>query len=202
MILATAVVLGLVGSIARHGSDAFRRVARIPLRSAWLVLLAVALQLPLLRSPPGPIQDLGVERALYLTSQVLLLAFVWRNRRIPGVLIVGVGVICNLLVISFNSGFMPIMPETLAEINPGTTAQQWPVGTHYGYSKDIIKLQPTTRFWALSDLLVIPPPFPPPTAFSVGDLIIAAGIIVLMQGSSAWAGASKGWTMPWSGPSR
>jgi hypothetical protein len=196
MILAAAVVLGLVGSIARHGSDALRRVARIPLRSMWLVLLAVALQLPLLRSPPGLIQNLGVEKALYLASLVLLLAFVWRNRQTVGVLIVGLGIICNLLVILLNSGFMPITPETLVQINPGSTVEHWPVGTHYGYSKDIIKLQQTTRFWALSDLLVIPPPFPRPTAFSVGDLIIAAGIIVLMQGWPAGEDASEGRAVP------
>jgi Sec-independent protein translocase protein TatA len=31
-------------------------------------------------------------------------------------------------------------------------------------------------------MLVLPPPFPWPTAFSLGDLLIAAGIIVLLQG--------------------
>ncbi|MFC2031507.1 DUF5317 domain-containing protein [Chloroflexota bacterium] len=196
MILATAVVLGLVASVARHGRDAFRRVARIPLHSAWLALVAVALQIPLLRAPPGPTQDLGLQRALYLASFLLLLAFVWRNRRIPGILIVGIGVICNLLVILFNGGFMPITPETLVEINPGSTVEQWPIGTHYGYSKDVIELQHATKFWALSDTLVVPPPFPRPTAFSVGDLVIAAGIVVLMQGAPVQADASKDRPLP------
>ena len=196
MILATAVILGLLGSLVRHGRDAFQRVARIPLHSAWLALVAVALQIPLLRAPPGPTQDLGVQRALYLASFLLLLAFVWRNRRIPGILIVGIGVICNLLVILLNGGFMPITPETLVEINPGSTVEQWPVGTHYGYSKDVIELQHATRFWALSDTLVVPPPLPRPTAFSVGDLVIAAGIVVLMQGAPVQADASKDRRLP------
>ena len=191
MILATAVVLGLLVSIARHGRDAFRRVARIPLRSSWLALVAVALQIPLVRAPPGPTQIIGIQRALYLASFLLLLAFIWRNRRIPSILIVGLGVICNLLVVTLNGGFMPITPETLVEINPGTAVAQWPVGTHYGHSKDVIMPQHATKLWALSDILVIPPPFPRPTAFSVGDLIIAAGIVVLMQGAPVRAGESN-----------
>ena len=82
---------------------------------------------------------------------------------------------------------MPITPETLVQINPGTTEVQWPLGVHYGFSKDIILSQEATRLWFLSDILVVPPPFPWPTAFSLGDLLIAAGIIVLLQGPRALA---------------
>lgn len=183
MILALAVVLGLAVALARYRTEAFSRVAAIPLRSTWLVLLAVALQWPLLRSPPGPTQSLGLEQALFLASHLPLLAFVWRNRRLAGVLVVGAGVLCNLLVIVANGGFMPITPQTLAEINPTSTVEQWPEGLHYGYSKDVILAQEDTNLWPLSDTLVLPPPSPQPAAFSLGDLFIAAGIAVLLQGA-------------------
>jgi hypothetical protein len=180
MILAIAVVLGLVASLARHRSRAFSRIASIPLRSTWLALLALALQLPLLRAPAGPTQGLRIQQALLLVSYLLLLLFVWRNRRLSAVLIVGAGVVCNLLVVLANQGFMPITPQTLVRINPASSVQHWPEGTHYGYSKDIILTQEDTRVWPLSDVLAIPPPFPWPTAFSAGDLILAAGIVVLL----------------------
>jgi hypothetical protein len=183
MILALAVVVGLIVALARHRQDAFSRIAAIPLRSAWLVIVAVALQLPLLRAPQGPAAGLGLQKGLFLASHLLLLVFVWRNRRLAGVLIVGLGVTCNLVVIAANGGFMPITPETCVKINPGSTMEQWPEGVHYRFSKDLILAQEDTRFWALSDRLVLPPPFPQPTAFSAGDLLIAAGIVVLMQGS-------------------
>jgi hypothetical protein len=77
---------------------------------------------------------------------------------------------------------MPIAPQTLVHINPGSTLDQWPVGYHYGNSKDVILLQQDTTMWVLSDILVLPPPFPWPAAFSVGDLVIALGIVVLLQG--------------------
>jgi hypothetical protein len=183
MILALAVAVGLAACLVRHRGSAFRRIAAIPLRSAWLALVALVLQWPLLRAPAGPVQRIGVQQALFLLSHLLLLGLVWRNWRLPGIQIVGLGVVCNLLVMAVNGGLMPITPETLVQINPGSTLAQWPIGAHYGYSKDIILLQGDVRLWALSDVLVIPPPFPRPTAFSLGDLLIAIGIVVLLQGS-------------------
>jgi hypothetical protein len=183
MILALAVALGLAVSWVRYGNRTFRRIAALPVRSVWLALLALALQWPLLRAPKGPVQNVSTQQALFLLSHLLLLIFIWRNRQMVGIQIVGLGVICNLIVILANGGLMPITAETLIQINPGSTLEQWPVGAHYGHSKDIILSRDQVRLWALSDILVFPPGFPYAAAFSVGDLLIAAGIIVLLQGS-------------------
>jgi hypothetical protein len=182
MILALAVILGLIASSIRHRSRTASQIASIPLRTPWLVLVALALQVPLLRAPLGPTQQVGVAQALFLLSHLLLLTFVWLNRWLVGIQIVGLGVLCNLLVILTNGGFMPITQQTLVRINPGSILEQWPVGYHYGNSKDVILLQEATVFWFLSDILVLPPPFPWPAAFSVGDVLIALGIVVLLQG--------------------
>jgi hypothetical protein len=180
MILGAAVVLGLAASLARHRSRAISQIASLRLRWAWLALLALAFQVPMLRAPAGPAHGFLVEQMLLLTSYLLLLFFVWCNRRQAALLIVGVGIVCNLVVIFANQEFMPITPQTLATINPGSSEQRWIEGTHYGYSKDIILAQEDTHLWHLSDVLAIPPPFPWPTAFSAGDLILAAGIVVLL----------------------
>jgi len=180
MILAAAVVLGLTASLLRHGRRAPARIASAPLRAAWLALLALAFQLPLLRAPAGPANGLRLQQVLLLISYLLLLYFIWRNRRLGAIPIVGAGIGCNLLAILANGGFMPITPQTLVTINPGSSVQHWPEGTHYGYSKDIILARGDTHLWPLSDVLAIPPPFPWPTAFSAGDLVLAAGIIVLL----------------------
>jgi hypothetical protein len=182
MILALAVAVGLVVGLARYRDRAFSRIAALPLRSLWLALLAVSLQLPLLRAPAGSVQSVSVQQALFLLSHLMLLIFVSHNWRLTGVQVLGLGVICNLLVIALNGSFMPITPQTLARINPGSLPSQWLVGFHHGYSKDIILLREQTRLEMLSDMWVIPPPFPWPTAFSLGDVFIAIGIVVLLQG--------------------
>jgi hypothetical protein len=182
MILASAVIVGLIASIVRHRSNTLNRIAAIRLYSAWLAPLALVLQWPLLRAPARDTHDLVVEQVLFLLSHLLLLVFVWRNWQLPGIRILGLGVICNLAVIAANGGFMPVTPETLAQINPGSTPEQWHLGTHYSYSKDIILSQEATRLWVLSDILILPPPFPRPTAFSVGDLVIAMGIVITLLG--------------------
>ena len=182
MILTLAVILGLIASAIRNRSNAASRLASITLHAPWLALVALALQVPLLRAPSGPTQQVVTAQTLFLLSHLLLLTFVWLNRRLVGIQIVGLGVLCNLAVILTNGGFMPITPETLVRINPGSTLDHWTVGFHYGYSKDVILTAQDTVLQVLSDMLVLPPPFPWPTAFSAGDLMIAAGIIVLLQG--------------------
>lgn len=180
MILAAAVVLGLMVSLACHGRRAFSVIASIPLRSAWLVLLAIALQLPLLRAAGGPSDLVRVQQSLFLVSYLFLLAFVWRNWRLGAILLIGLGIAGNLTAVVANGGFMPITPQTVAKINPGSTVLHWPEGIHYGHSKDMILSQERTRLWVLTDIQVVPPPFPWPTAFSVGDLLIAMGVVALL----------------------
>ena len=185
MILALAVAVGLVIGLARYRGRALSRIAALPLRSPWLALLAVVFQLPLLRAGAGFIDRIRVQQALFFLSYLSLLILVWRNWRLTGVRILGLGVICNLVVIAVNGGLMPIAPQTLTQINPGSLPSQWLAGLHYGYSKDIILLPEQTRLAMLSDQWVIPPPFPWPVAFSLGDVLIALGIVVLLQGSVA-----------------
>lgn len=180
MILVWAVILGLLLSFLRYRGEFINRLASIPIRSAWLILIAIGMQLPLLRTPAAPAGDLVLQQVLFILSHVVLLIFVWLNRHITGILVIGSGVVLNLAVILLNGGFMPISPETLVKINPGTTAADWLIDMHYAYSKDVILAKAETNLWWLSDILVLTIPLPVRAAFSPGDLIIAGGIILLL----------------------
>jgi hypothetical protein len=182
MILAVAVVLGLIVSLVRYKTQAIDRIAALPLRSAWLALLALVMQYPLLLAPFSETQQVVLHQLLFLLSHLLLLTFIWRNRWMAGIQIIGLGVVWNLAAILANGGFMPVSPDALVQINPGSSLEQWPAGLHYGFSKGIILARQETNLWLLSDILVLPPPFPWPTAFSLGDLLLALGIGVLLQG--------------------
>jgi len=183
VILTLAILFGLAISLARHRGQVLGVLSRLPLRAPWLALIAVGLQVPLLRAEGGTPGEVAAQQVLFLASHLPLLAFVWLNRRLPGLWLVGLGATCNLLVVAANGGWMPIEPETLARINPGSAVSSWPTGLHYHFSKDIILSRGATHLWWLSDILVIPAPFPWPAACSAGDVLIAAGLVVLLQGA-------------------
>ena len=191
MILALAVILGLALSLARHGPGVLGRTTSLPWRAIWLAPLALVLQVPLLRTPFCPVEEAVVPQALFLLSHPILIAFVWCNRRSAGIWLVGLGIVCNLAVVLANGGLMPVSPETVVRINPGATLEQCTIGYHYGFSKDVILPRAGTRLWLLSDALVLPAPFPWPTAFSLGDLLLGAGIAWLLQGAQPEPGIGR-----------
>lgn len=181
MILVLAVLVSfLIGVIRTRGH--IGGLARLRLRSTGLVFIALALQLPLRRSPAGSVRSpFPPPSILFLLSYPLLLIFVWQNRRLAGSWLLGLGVMLNFLVIVANGGFMPISPDTLARLNPGASPDQWETSYHRDRSKGIVLLKSETFFWELSDIFVLPPPFPLPTAYSLGDVFIAGGAFLLLQ---------------------
>src|SRR6266516_2736662 len=73
--------------------------------------VALALQVALYVFPG---QASWLRQVVYVASYPMALAFVFANRRIPGVWLVGLGAALNFLVISTNGGTMPAAPHALA----------------------------------------------------------------------------------------
>lgn len=181
MILIVAFVASTLIALLRGGH--LSRLAELPLRHAWLVLAAVALQYPLVYNLVGAGTVLGVPLAglMMIGSYVLLLVVVYTNRRLPGMPIVALGVLSNLLVIALNGGWMPITPEAVARLgHTSRVADAGQVAKVWG-AKDVVLTRAETRLWWLSDVFVLTAPFPVPAAFSIGDLLVAAGIFWLLQ---------------------
>ncbi|MFQ6015867.1 MAG: DUF5317 domain-containing protein [Anaerolineae bacterium] len=175
MTLLALVLAAIVAIVWAFSPDRFKRIADVPLRWLWFAPVAFGLQwLVILRREDFHQFGLG----LLALSQVFLLLFVWRNRHLTFVWIIGLGFLLNFLVMVANGGFMPIAPETLTTINPGSSVSDWELGTPVFHSKDIVLAKATTRLWFLSDILVVPPPFPLPTAFSIGDALIVIGFVL------------------------
>ena len=142
----------------------------------WLAVLAFAPQFFAFYLPATRewMPDLLVAMIL-VTSQVLLLAFAYLNRKLVGMWVLIGGLVLNLAVISVNGGFMPISPATASHLVPAALVQSMPLESRFGKSKDILLLPENTHLEWLADRLIAPQWFPLQVAYSVGDILIATG---------------------------
>lgn len=178
MILLLAVAIGLAAGMlrARFGRRPYRAYA---LEAIGLVVLAVVPQLLAfhISSTAARIPN-GVASAILVGSQFVLLGFVWLNRHKPGFWLLGLGLVLNLTAILLNGGWMPVAPEIVEQIaSPGS---HWQIGDRFGLSKDVLLTPETTRLWWLSDRFLFPESLGWRVAFSVGDVVLAAGVFWLL----------------------
>jgi hypothetical protein len=145
----------------------------LELRGRWLGGAALALQVGVTTLFPSG--DHALHAALHLASYGLAAAFVAVNRHVPGILLMASGGALNLAAIAANGGTMPAWPAAVRaaglELGPG-------------YANSAPLAHP--HLAALGD--VIPVPGPLPNVLSAGDLLIYAGLLVLLHRASARRG--------------
>jgi hypothetical protein len=175
MPLLWAVGIGIVAGLLRRGNLA--NLSQLRLRAVWLILVALLIQLAIFPlGPRGPIVQVGVPY-LHLLSYGLLLAFVVVNRRHPEILAMGVGLLLNLIVIAVNGGYMPASPTALRRAGLPDAAAALEAGLGQG---NTVLMGEGTRLNLLGDFLYLPGWVPLASAFSVGDVLLGAGLAVLL----------------------
>jgi hypothetical protein len=180
MILLLAVLSGLIASLIRTrvGKRAYKIFS---LKGVWLVFLAYipqffAFNLPATRSV---MPDSWIP-VILVSSQLLLLVFVWINRTQSGFLLLGIGLLFNFLVISLNGGMMPISPETANQLIEEGTNVTLQIGQRVGTGKDILLQTADTKLSFLSDRFTLPKWIPYKLAYSLGDILISIGAFWLL----------------------
>jgi len=170
-----AVVAGLLIGWLRGGSLASLGSARV--RALWLVLPAFAVEFYL---------ALGLGRdvpwwvlPLHVGANALLLGVALLNRRVPGMAVLALGLALNLAVIASNGGLMPVSPELWAARH---AAERVAIGQHPPQTKDVVLPHDQARLWFLGDVLALPAGAPVPLIASAGDLVIAVGLVIALQG--------------------
>jgi hypothetical protein len=121
--------------------------------------------------------------ALYVVTTAVVLIVVLRNLRLTGLPIVAAGAASNLAAITANGGYMPADPAAVA------IAGLPPLD---GVSNSIVLANPALR--PLTDVFAIPAGVPLANVFSIGDVLIAIGVIV------AIAAAMRTMEMPLADP--
>lgn len=180
MVLAAAVIIGLIAGLARAwvGKRSYRIVS---LKLPGLVLFAFLPQwVSFYLSKVGFRVPDEWAPVILVSSQILLLLFAWLNRKQPGFWLLGTGLLLNFLVIVLNGGLMPISPETVRVLYPDVPESRWQVGRRLGNGKDIVLEAAATRLTFLSDRFLLPDWLQYQVAFSAGDVLIALGAFWLL----------------------
>jgi hypothetical protein len=166
------IALAIFVVLATKGS--FERLGRLRFRMLWLLFLGLAVQIVLevVDFPKDRIEDLGF--AILLLSYAAILGFCFVNRSVRGMTIIGIGVALNVLVIALNQG----MPTKDDVHERGGREVHVPI-------EQSVKHRPESD----DDLLgflgdVITLPGFPNQQFSIGDIVMALGIVdVCFEGS-------------------
>lgn len=145
------------------------RLIEIRLRLSWLVPVALAIQIVVIMVVPDAHRT-GLVVALAL-SYVLGAVFLVANRRLPGMPIIIVGAALNATVILVNGGVMPADPAAVERAGIDTD--------HEMFVNSAAKEE--ARLALLGDNLAWPAPLPLANVFSIGDIVLAVGVIVLLH---------------------
>jgi Family of unknown function (DUF5317) len=158
-----AVGLGLLAG-GRLGG-----LAELRLRAPWLFLGALALQVTAFPASFLPwATDESLASALWVASYGLLVVGAALNRRVTGVPVVAFGMCLNVAAILANRGTMPVTPAAMHDA--GRTALTQANST----------AAPSPQLPWLIDRWAAPDWIPFANVFSVGDVVIAVGAVVIV----------------------
>jgi hypothetical protein len=164
MVLAEAAIAGILLGLVSGGR--FGALEELRIRRVGLVYAAILLQIGAFPSGvlPWSTPD-RIARGLWLFSFALLIGFAALNRTVRGVALVFAGLACNLLAVVANGGLMPASPHAIRA-----------AGLTYRLQNNSISAAHPHLAW-LTDRWAVPGWIPWGNVYSVGDVLIAAGII-------------------------
>ena len=164
MFVLLAVPIGVIVGYLMGGR--LERLQEIRFEWGWLAVAGLGVQILLFSTSLAEGLSPGVGEAIYVASTGAVLVAVWRNLAVPGLALVAVGALSNLAAIVANLGVMPTTREALA------TAGLPPEDA---FSNSAVLEAPALA--PLTDIFAIPAGLPFANVFSVGDVLIALGIV-------------------------
>lgn len=166
MFILYALVIGFVAGLLLGGRPA--GLAGLQFRWPWLIIGGLFVQVILFSDQVAEVVgDLGPP--IYVGSTALVFLGVLRNIDITGMKVVALGAASNMAAIIANGGYMPAgrgALEALGKSDPTI------------YSNSAYLEHPALE--PLTDIFALPGWLPFSNIFSVGDVLIAAGVAVII----------------------
>jgi hypothetical protein len=166
-----ALLAGGAIGLARGGSLA--RLLELRLRYSWLVAVGFGVQIALLATSLEVRAGDAVGPLLLITN-LLVLTFVALNVRIPGLKLIGLGLLLNTVVMALNGGYMPVSARSLESAGMADRVAEFAARGHVDKSRLIDE---QTRLGFLADVLTVSAAH---KVFSFGDILIGLGAFWLV----------------------
>lgn len=166
MFILYAIPAGILVGLALGGR--LGGLSALHFRWAWVFVVGLAVQLVLFSDyVTERIGEAGVP--IYVGSTLAVAAVIAANLRIRGMAIVLLGAVSNLAAIVANGGYMPASVEAIESLGKPIKG---------GYSNSSFVQDPALPW--LTDILALPSWLPFTNVFSVGDVLIAVGVVVVI----------------------
>ena len=178
-LFAFALALGVVLGYILRG-----RLSNLALvRVRWWGIIPAALVLQLGPLPQGDGTNLVIRTIILSISYAMIVVFTLVNVRVPGMVLILVGVMANFAVIAVNGG-MPVSADALRDSGQSVVLTELrgsaPDTHHLATEEDSLTF--------LGDVIGVPAPVA--RAISIGDIIVCLGLIWFiassMRGPNAW----------------
>ena len=166
MFILYAIPAGMLVGLAVGGR--IQGLGTLQFRWPWVFMLGLAVQLVLFSDAVTErIGEAGVP--IYVGSTLAVAAVIAANLRIRGMAVVLAGAGSNLAAIIANGGYMPASAAAMASL--GRSAKG-------GYSNSSFVPDPALPW--LTDIFALPRWLPFTNVFSVGDVLIGLGVVVII----------------------
>lgn len=141
----------------------------IRLRGLPILIGALAVQVLVISIIPDASKN--VITWLHLLTYVATLGFVAMNLRLRGMWVVGLGGLLNFIAIAANHGVMPASPSALRSAGRRVSSSAFENSTAVRGA----------RLSFLGDVFAMPASWPLANVFSVGDVLIAVGVAIVLH---------------------
>ena len=168
MILVVAVFAAALSVVVCGGS--LGNLSLLKIKARGTVVAALAIQIVVVSVIPKEVHG-WVGSALHVGSYCLAVLFLVANRRIPWLWLAGLGGLANFVAIGANGGVMPASKVALAAAGRLRQTSQF-------LNSRVVS---GAHLQVLGDNFSIPKGWPLANVFSIGDVLLALGALLLLH---------------------